>query len=228
MSDVSPGTTLAPRRCLAVAVPCFNEADTVAALVERVLAAPWTAEIVVVDDGSTDGTDKVLADLVTEVDDPRLTVVTHERNRGKGAALRSAFAVVTADYVVIQDADLEYDPRDYDGAPRTARTGARRCRVRISLPQRATASGPVLLAFPRQPGAHAAVEHVHRPQLDRHGVVLQVLPARGAGQHHAARGPIRDRARAHRQGRRRRVADLRGRDLLQRTDLRRRQEDQLA
>jgi glycosyltransferase involved in cell wall biosynthesis len=99
-----------PRRCLSVAVPCFNEAGTVAALVERVLASPWTAEVVVVDDGSTDGTAKVLADL----DHPRLIVVTHPHNRGKGAALRSAFRVVTGEYVVVQDADLEYDPQEYD------------------------------------------------------------------------------------------------------------------
>jgi len=97
------------RRCLAVAVPCFNEAGTVSALVDRVLASPWCAEIIVVDDGSTDGTAKVLADI----DDLRVRVLTHPVNRGKGAALRTAFAHVTAQYVIVQDADLEYDPGEY-------------------------------------------------------------------------------------------------------------------
>ena len=98
-----------PRRCLSVAVPCFNEAGTVATLIDRVLESPWVAEIVIVDDGSTDGTAKVLAD----VDHPRVRVITHTVNRGKGAALRTAFATVTAEYVIVQDADLEYDPFDY-------------------------------------------------------------------------------------------------------------------
>ena len=101
---------MTPRRCLSVAIPCFNEAATVAALVDRVLGSPWVAEVVVVDDGSTDGTAKVLAD----VDDPRVRVMTHPVNRGKGAALRTAFANVSGDYVIVQDADLEYDPSEYD------------------------------------------------------------------------------------------------------------------
>lgn len=98
-----------PRRCLAVAVPCFNEAGTIAVLVDRVLESPWVAEVVVVDDGSTDGTAKVLADI----DHPRVRVITHDVNRGKGASLRTAFAVVSAEYVIVQDADLEYDPTEY-------------------------------------------------------------------------------------------------------------------
>ena len=100
---------MTPRRCLSVAIPCFNEEGTVSALVDRVLDSPWVAEIVVVDDGSTDGTAKVLADI----DGPRMRVMTHAVNRGKGAALRTAFANVSAEYVIVQDADLEYDPAEY-------------------------------------------------------------------------------------------------------------------
>jgi glycosyltransferase involved in cell wall biosynthesis len=100
---------MTPRRCLSVAVPCFNEAGTVVAMVDRVLASPWVAEVVVVDDGSTDGTDKALAGI----DDPRVRIITHDVNRGKGAALRTAFAVVRGEYVIVQDADLEYDPSEY-------------------------------------------------------------------------------------------------------------------
>jgi glycosyltransferase involved in cell wall biosynthesis len=90
-------------------VPCYNESATVSALVDRVLQSPWCAEVVVVDDGSTDDTAKVLADI----DHPLVRVITHDANRGKGAALRTAFATVSAEYVIVQDADLEYDPGEY-------------------------------------------------------------------------------------------------------------------
>jgi glycosyltransferase involved in cell wall biosynthesis len=100
---------LTPRRCLTVVVPSYNEEATIDTLLGRVLASAWVAEVVVVDDGSTDRT----ADLAAAVDDARVRLVVHDQNRGKGAALRSGFALATSDYVVVQDADLEYDPAEY-------------------------------------------------------------------------------------------------------------------
>lgn len=97
------------RRCLSVVVPCFNEEATVAAVISSVLASPFTSEVIIVDDGSTDGTLKI----AQSIDDQRVQVLSQGTNRGKGAALRRGFAAATAPYVVVQDADLEYDPSEY-------------------------------------------------------------------------------------------------------------------
>jgi glycosyltransferase involved in cell wall biosynthesis len=98
-----------PQRCLSVVMPCFNEIATVEQVIDRVLASPYTQELVIVDDGSTDGTREVLEKL----DLPRVRVLLQPRNQGKGAALRRGFAAAEAPFVVVQDADLEYDPEEY-------------------------------------------------------------------------------------------------------------------
>jgi len=99
------------RACLSVIVPAHNEARTIERLIERVLASPAVCEVVVVDDGSDDDTKEILERLARL---PKVKVVSHDRNRGKGAAIRSGMQHVTGEFVIIQDADLEYDPADYE------------------------------------------------------------------------------------------------------------------
>lgn len=98
---------------LSILVPVFNEVQTVEEITRRALAAPACGlekEIIIVDDASTDGTDKVLKNLAGHA---HVKIVSHPRNRGKGAAIRSALEQASGDIVLIQDADLEYDPADY-------------------------------------------------------------------------------------------------------------------
>ena len=95
---------------LSVVIPVFNERATVAAVIERVRATGMDLELIVVDDGSTDGTCEILRSMEQ---DERTRVVLRERNAGKGAALADGFAVATGDIVIVQDADLEYDPVDF-------------------------------------------------------------------------------------------------------------------
>lgn len=98
-----------PSPVLAVVMPCFNEAATIDEIVKRVLDSPWTNELIIVDDGSTDGT----RDRLAAISDTRVNVILQPENRGKGAALRTGFAAATSPYLIVQDADLEYSPDEY-------------------------------------------------------------------------------------------------------------------
>ena len=101
-SEVSP--------CLSVVVPVFNEGATIAHLLEQVLAQRPVQEVIVVDDASRDNSWELLQRFAR---DERVKLVRHERNRGKGAALHTGFAKASAPFVLVQDADLEYDPGEY-------------------------------------------------------------------------------------------------------------------
>lgn len=104
---------------LSVVIPAYNEIHTIEELIQRVLAIPYEKELIIVDDGSRDGT----RELLEKLEDPRIKVYFHQQNQGKGGALRTGFSKVSGDIVIIQDADLEYTPNDYPALIRPIEEG---------------------------------------------------------------------------------------------------------
>jgi dolichol-phosphate mannosyltransferase len=105
--------------CVSVIIPVYNEADHLDELLRAVYAVPVKKEVIIVDDGSTDGTREKLQALR----DPDTTVIFHEKNSGKGASIRTALDHARGEYILIQDSDLEYDPQDYPALLRPLEEG---------------------------------------------------------------------------------------------------------
>ncbi len=105
-----PDPLYCPAMKLSVVIPVFNEKYTIAEIVRKVRATGLASEIILVDDGSTDGTRDILR---TFAPSPELTILYHEKNQGKGAALRTGFQKAGGDVILVQDADLEYNPAEY-------------------------------------------------------------------------------------------------------------------
>ena len=174
---------------LSVVMPVYNERATLREVVARVLSVPLEIELLCVDDGSTDGSREILGEL--EKQHPQMRVFLQPHNMGKGAALRRGIQQATGDFVIIQDADLEYDPARVSAVLEPLIAGQSRCSFRLALHGRRPASRSLFLAFGRQLVSHPAFQLPHQYQPHRYGDLLQSLSPRNYSIDPDRRKPLR-------------------------------------
>jgi hypothetical protein len=192
--------------CLTVVMPVYNESASVAEVVKAVLAQRPVRQLVIVDDCSEDGTWSQLQPFAQI--DPRVNLIRHPVNQGKGAALRSGIAHATSEIVIIQDADLEYDPAEYYCLiADPLRKGRRSLRFALSR-RRRRLQGFVFLAFGWQSLPHHVFQHGYGFEPHGHGDLLQNFPPRAASENPHRGRPLRFRAGNYCQGRPGEGADL--------------------
>ena len=121
-----------PSREVSVIIPAYNEVKTILEVVRRVQEQPFIKEIIIVDDCSTDGTAELLAQTALP---ENVRVLRHDKNMGKGAGIRTGVQAATKDIIIIQDADLEYNPTDFPDRAASDSGWRGRCRLRITLPR---------------------------------------------------------------------------------------------
>ena len=213
---------------LSVIMPIYNERATLGRAVESVLSAnPDVAiELLCVDDGSTDGSREILQALEREYA-PSVRALWQTSNLGKGAALHRGIQEATGDVVIIQDADLEYDPAEYP----TAAARSSKDKADVVYGSRfigEAAPRALLLALGRQPVPDAALQLFTNLNLTDMETCYKVFRRDVIQSHHLEVRPLRLRARDHREDRQAQAANLRSRHQLLRPHLRRRQEDRMA
>ena len=171
---------------LSVVIPVYNERPTIEECLKRVQAVAIDKEVLIIDDASTDGTREALAALPP---DPNVRIFFQPENRGKGAAVRRGFTEAAGDVVVIQDADLEYDPQDYHKLLEPILSG----RADVVYGSRFLGWPRRVLRFRHQLAnlSHVALQSGHRLEPHRHGDLLQDDPPRGREQLATAFGPLR-------------------------------------
>ena len=161
-----------------IVVPVYNEQTTLKSIVAAIEDTPvmgLAKQVVLVDNGSTDGSSDTLAEM-----SGRHTVVKVEQNRGKGHGLRQGFAAATGDVIIVQDADLEYDPAEYPRLLAADPRGQGRRRLRLAVHRRRPHRVLYFWHYVANRALTTAVQHVHEPEPDGHGDLLQGLPPRGA------------------------------------------------
>ena len=232
---LAPSTTTSPRSPrtfalvkLSIIMPAFNERRTIRDIVDRVLAVDLPGiekELIIVDDASSDGT----RDILAEMDGNNgIRVFYQSPNQGKGAAVARGMREATGDILLMQDADLEYNPTEYPMLLRPILRGDADVVYGSRFLGSPTRSpGVVLLALGRQQDADAAVQRGDRPQPHRHGDVLQGVDARRGQPARSAVAAFRRGAGNHVQGCAAACAHLRSADFLQRPHVCRGQEDRL-
>jgi len=206
------------RGCVSVIVPVYNEAAHLDELLQAIHGSPVKKEIIIVDDGSTDGTREKLRSLPPTDD---VTVVFHEKNCGKGAAIRTALAYARGEYVLIQDSDLEYDPQDYPALLRPLEEGKANVvyGVRPDRPERG------LRFFSWSQAADAPHQHSLPRRHSRRSDLLQSRPPLAPGTTATRLSSLRILPRSDREALPDWREDRRGTDLLSSALSRRREKN---
>jgi glycosyltransferase involved in cell wall biosynthesis len=208
---------------LSVVIPCYNEAATIESVIDAVKKSPYDPkEIIVVDDCSRDGTRDILEGLAHKVD----KIFYHDVNRGKGAALRTGFRGASGDIVIVQDADLEYDPAEYPKIVQPILSG--KADVVYGSRFMGGEAHRVLYFWHRVGNGLLTLLSNMCTNLNlTDGDLLQSLQARGRPIHRHQRRPFRLRTGDHGQGGEKALPRLRGGHLLLGPHLRRRQKNRL-